>query len=486
MRTLIFTEGGSISGFGHISRCSSLYDELAIRGINVEFIIFGDSNPLEIIKEKKYKVANWLSANFLKEYIKEDDLCIVDSYLVNEDLLNVISTLAAKTLYIDDNGIVTYPRGIVVNPALSTANISYKKSEENNYLLGPQYIILRPPFVQAKREGVRSVVKEILITLGGSDTRSLIPLIIHEISSNYSNFIFNVVSSTPLKCAVEKNSNCSKINFFENITAEEMKKIMLKSDVAIAAAGQTTYELMATQTPFIPIMIVDNQINNLSGLEQFNLIQNVIDSNEPDFLKKLLVDFERILQLEKRQELIIKYSNLVDGLGSKRIIDFLLINSDCVETKYFLRKVNEEDIKEVFKLSNEDYVREYSLNSKKINWEEHLTWFKNIINSNTHVFYVVTDSTNKFLGQIRYRINDKSATVSISFCKPLVGKGLSKGLLKQSIEMVFKEISELENIIAFVSVDNFASKRLFENTGFVSSTVENRIIKYLFRKNNGE
>jgi spore coat polysaccharide biosynthesis predicted glycosyltransferase SpsG len=42
-------------------------------------------------------------------------------------------------------------------------------------------------------------------------------------------------------------------------------ELMVKSDLAITAAGQTIYELLATQTPFIPIKVIENQENNVNG-----------------------------------------------------------------------------------------------------------------------------------------------------------------------------------------------------------------------------
>lgn len=40
-RVIIFTEGGDNIGFGHITRCSALYEEIESRNIEVLFVIFG-------------------------------------------------------------------------------------------------------------------------------------------------------------------------------------------------------------------------------------------------------------------------------------------------------------------------------------------------------------------------------------------------------------------------------------------------------------
>ncbi|UXH43437.1 UDP-2,4-diacetamido-2,4,6-trideoxy-beta-L-altropyranose hydrolase [Rossellomorea vietnamensis] len=483
MRALIFTEGGSHIGLGHISRCSSLYDELEKREIDVEFIINGDLEQFEIIKDKQYKVINWLSKNFLKSYIKPDDYCIVDSYLAGEELYQVISYLAKQSLFIDDIARIKYPKGIVVNPSLSTKAVNYLNKDTNCYLLGPKYIILRSPFIQVKREYINPKIKEVLITLGGSDIHNLTPNILKQLKNNNSDIIFNVViGNTFENIGKIKSVSTKNIQLYENATAEEMKSIMLRSDFAITAAGQTIYELITTQTPFIPIKVIENQHNNILALKELDLVEITLEYNDPFFNEKLIFEVENIMRLSNRTNLIEKCSKVIDGLGSKRIID-ALIPGEFMKDNFYLRKAKDEDVFDVFQLSNEDYVRKYSINTAKIEWENHKVWFENILKSNSHVFYVVTDNTDEFLGQLRYKIENDSATISISLCKLITGKGLSKVLVKKSMELICEESTGLKNIIAYVSNDNIASRKLFENTGFILQESNNRMLKYNYSIN---
>ncbi|WP_226670467.1 UDP-2,4-diacetamido-2,4,6-trideoxy-beta-L-altropyranose hydrolase [Metabacillus litoralis] len=480
MRALIFTEGGSQIGLGHISRCSSLYDELMDTGIEVEFIINSNTTQLELIQNKHYKIVNWLSKEFLADYIKPDDYCIVDSYLASEDLCQVFSILAKKTLFIDDNGRIEYPKSIVVNPSLSTEAVKYPINDANCYLLGPKYIILRRPFTGVKRKEINQQVKEVLITLGGSDIHNLTPSILKQVALNNSEVTLNVVIGNAFENIEEIKSFSSKnINLYENATAEEMKAIMLKSDFAITAAGQTIYELLATQTPFIPIKVIDNQEHNICALKELYLIERALDYSDISLSEKLIFEFENLMKYSTRIGLVESYKEVIDGLGSKRIIEMLL-SGEVMEKEYFLRKVKDEDIFDVFQLSNEDYVRKYSINQKKINWEDHKVWFQSIKTSQNNVFYVVTDYSEKFLGQLRYKIEDESGIVSISLGKSIAGKGLSKKLLKESLELIHKERNELKNIIAYVSNDNIASKKLFEKVGFRLHENNKGLLKYIY------
>lgn len=145
-----------------------------------------------------------------------------------------------------------------------------------------------------------------------------------------------------------------------------------------------------------------------------------------------------------------------------------------------MRNVSRDDIEEIFALSNEDYVREYSINKDKITWEEHVRWFHHILQDNHSVFYVVTDHSERFLGQVRYRIEDEEAVVSMSLSKLIMGKGLSRFLLQESIKKLYEERKEVKTIIAYVSENNIASNRLFQNCGFSFVDKQKELIKYIY------
>ena len=98
------------------------------------------------------------------------------------------------------------------------------------------------------------------------------------------------------------------------------------------------------------------------------------------------------------------------------------------------------------------------------------------------MFYVVTDKNESFLGQIRYKIAESSATVSISLSEKLKGKGLSKEILNKSIKKIFDEEQSVKDIIAFVSEDNIASKKIFEGLNFKRHKDEDSMMKLILKE----
>ena len=76
MKVEIFTEGWKDIGLGHISRCSSLYNEIVNRGIPVNFIVYGDIADVDFLKGINIVNENWLDKEDLINNVSPDDYLI--------------------------------------------------------------------------------------------------------------------------------------------------------------------------------------------------------------------------------------------------------------------------------------------------------------------------------------------------------------------------------------------------------------------------
>lgn len=325
MKVKIFTEGGGNIGFGHLSRCISLYDEVSSRGITVEVFVSGDVNNIGFIKERNVINENWLNKDYLNNNITTEDYVIVDSYNAEKVLYEIIASKAKKTLYIDDYNRIDYPKGIIVNPALDTCNITYNKSFENDLLIGSKYVILRSSFIGLNNKVVRKKVQRILVMLGGTDVKSITEQIIYKICNNErQNIIFDIIVPNSQFEQMKKYENQVNLNIYTNINEDEMSQLMINSDFAITAAGQSIYELMATNTPFIAIKVIDNQDNNIQSIKKHISSKIVIDCNKDNFLEDLKEIYEKMKLYDTRKLISDKMKNIIDGAGRKRIIDALI------------------------------------------------------------------------------------------------------------------------------------------------------------------
>lgn len=461
---MIFTEGGKRTGFGHITRCVSLYDEVKRRGIEVELIIHSYDELKELVGSRRYTLMNWYTIDCLAQVIHSNAYCIVDSYIASEKLYQVINERSKAALFLDDTNRIHYPKGIVVHPSLLASDAP------SNSLAGPEYIILRDTFREASPVLLQPKVSNVLITLGGTLQPSLLQNMIQVICSKFQEITFHILIGNMAEPLLKEELHLpSNIVLHRYAPSDEMKRLMTNSDLVITAAGQTIYEILALGIPFIPIQIAENQGRNMQALFEKGLIGSKVVWESPIFEENLKKVFIHMLDADVRRRQSNKYDGMVDGKGPRRIIDALLYRR---EDAVFLREATIEDSQQVFDLSNQQHVRKYSINSNPILWETHQVWYNRILSSQVHYFLVVTDDSNQVLGQIRYELSSNIAVISISLSKKIIGKKVSQPLIRQSLEMVQQEWRGVQKIIAYISNENLASKKTFEKAGFVLDVSE--------------
>ena len=146
--------------------------------------------------------------------------------------------------------------------------------------MGTDYLLLREEFKNLPEIEVRDKVHNILITVGGYDTRNLTPKIIKalnsidfdEIDDQYidnENLHIDIVigpsfdNIDQIVTEVEKSSLDISLNF----NVKKMSKLMIKSEIAISSGGSTLYELAATKTPALVMLQAENQIRVAEKLD---------------------------------------------------------------------------------------------------------------------------------------------------------------------------------------------------------------------------
>ena len=115
MRVLILTEGYSHTGYGHISRCTAIAQVFRERNANVTFIVNGDESVKNLVQSYPLFVFNWLeNTERLLEYLSQDDIIVIDSYLAGKGLYTEIRQRVKVAAYLDDFNRLEYPEGIII------------------------------------------------------------------------------------------------------------------------------------------------------------------------------------------------------------------------------------------------------------------------------------------------------------------------------------------------------------------------------------
>ncbi len=462
LKVFIITEGSSNIGFGHITRMLSIYQAFKEKNINPKFIINGDNSIKDLVKNTNYEIYNWLGnkEKLLKE-IKNADIVIIDSYLADKSLYEKISETVKLPVYYDDNNRINYTCGIVINGNIHAFDLNYPQKNCIKYLLGTKYLPLRKEFWDVPEKEINENLKSIMITFGGDDIRNMTPKVLKILKEKFPNITKKVVIGKGFKNINEierEADNNTQLIYYPD--AKEMKNIMLNSNIAISAAGQTLYELARTGTPAIAIVVAENQIGNAKGLKNAKFLDDFFIWNDENIEEKLLEAVENLKQKEKREEKKKIGKSLVDGRGTKRIVDEIL--RVILKEYIYMRNAKENDIWNIYEISNEPEVRQVSINNNFISKNEHRNWYLKNYKKN---FYVL-DFNGKAIGQLRFRKEEDKYIVSISLKKEYRGFGLSKYLLKKGIERFFKENKNVDNIVAYIKKDNLKSKNLFKSFSF--------------------
>lgn len=325
MKVKIFTEASPMIGFGHAVRCSSLYQELKGRDVQAEFIVNGESSIQGILPNVTMTFADWLNESYLLEHLKDADYAIIDSYLASSEIYQLISERTRRALYIDDYQRIRYPKGVILNPVSGEENFEYcKDNDEIEVLTGWEYILLRPEFIEYETDETEEE-NAVLLLSGGTDALNIASNMARLLSEYNPSWHINVVGNGRSH-GMESLKNAT---FHGPLTARELKRLMLHSKYIISAAGQTLFELLYLNKVFLPLVVIENQKNNIEVLH--NIFPEMLSVDVRTYLspiQEIINVLPVFLSAKYREEFNRILDPLVDGLGAKRVIEHLFLVDD--------------------------------------------------------------------------------------------------------------------------------------------------------------
>lgn len=224
-----------------------------------------------------------------------------------------------------------FAANLVVNGSPHERAEFYRKDVLYNdveFLLGPQYCILRPIFFNSELKECHKQ-KRILMTFGGGSDRGAILYILkkfYQIIADHSWKLTIVVS--------DKNENIGEIsnwiglndsyNIELMVSPDNMAEIMSTCSFAILGGGTTIFEAAYLGIPALLIPIADNQINQCIGWDELGGMTYISNFNELDEVKFA----ENLRSFLSEPSLIESHSKnletIIDKHGYERILDKLL------------------------------------------------------------------------------------------------------------------------------------------------------------------
>ena len=317
----IRAEGGANIGMGHVMRMLELARQLKKYGEEVFFLSKLDKanlkkyqSGIDYIKNNQFDVVLVDTRNFWEEIKKVSaDIFITDSYDVDDEYFTRIKQVFPISGYMDDEGICSYfDVDFIINQNPYADKIKYKANPASDYLLGTNYLILRDEFI-GKRYDIRKNIKNVMLTLGGSDDNNLTEeIIMNLLPGNYNLRV--VVGSAFLHADKLKKYENEKIQLFRNAC---MSEIMSWADVVITSCGTTAYEVASMGVPAIGIAVVDNQEMCAQKMQDMGVMKISHDGNYLSLIKTLDYDC--------RMDMYQRAAHFIDGLGKERLASYISV-----------------------------------------------------------------------------------------------------------------------------------------------------------------
>ncbi len=253
----------------------------------------------------------------------------LDGYFFTPECHAAIRAARWKLLVFDDmNHLREYHADVLLNQNVGAKELAYAAPPETTRLLGPRYALLRREFLAAGRERkpAGEAVRRVLITMGGSDPDNASLCAVRAVKDAFPDGVETTVllgalyrHEESLRRALAGWPGKADLPRF----VEDMPAVMAWSDVAIAAAGSTCWELLYMGVPPLLLVLADNQENVARALAARKAAISVgrRDRCTVDRLREAL---SSLRDKGTREELARRGREFVDGAGADRVVSFLL------------------------------------------------------------------------------------------------------------------------------------------------------------------
>jgi len=362
---VVFRADASLTiGNGHVMRCLTLAGELRRRGSNCTFICqVHPGHLVEKIRQAGFQVfplkceggtpagcryigegsvfdwesdARWsLEALAIAGQGAVVDWMIVDHYDLDAKWEHAVSEGSRRLMVIDDRADRPHDCNILLDQNLGRNVTDYKNLVKPNCVVvaGPEYALLRPDFYQLRDESIQGrrnrTPKHFMISMGGVDEGNATGRVLNALNRCKlpTGTHVTVVMGPHAPWIGKINEQVSKMSLPAKIKVDinNMAELMAECDIAIGAAGSTSWERCCLGLPAIVFCLADNQKEAIAALE-LHRAAVASELQEVDGDAKIFSNKVNFL-IENFHQLIQWASEITNGQGCLKISEMLIKQS---------------------------------------------------------------------------------------------------------------------------------------------------------------
>jgi UDP-2,4-diacetamido-2,4,6-trideoxy-beta-L-altropyranose hydrolase len=362
-RAVIFRADASLQiGSGHVMRCLTLATALREQGVTCHFVCREHpGNLIDQIRDRGFAVtalitnglhlppvtqdreslpahAAWLGVDWqtdaeatrgVLQSISPDWL-VVDHYALDHAWEQVLRSHCTRLMVIDDLADRLHDCDLLLDQNLGREAMDYVDlvPATCTVLTGTRYALLRPEFAALREYSLQRrnppQLRQLLVTMGGMD------------QSNATGQVLDALRQCPLprSCRVtvimglhapwltEVQAQAAYLPWpcEVKVNVSNMAQLMADSDIAIGAAGSTSWERCVLGLPTLMVVLAKNQQDIASALEDVHAAVR-IDLSASETMRKCL---QRLIQ---RPSLLLSMSasaaQICDGSGLQSVVNVL-------------------------------------------------------------------------------------------------------------------------------------------------------------------
>ena len=354
-------------GTGHVMRCLTLAEALRKKGVECSFLCRPHTgNLIEFIRSKNFHVyplgktpapedtsieplevedntalyATWLGCNWETDAQEsgyhlqniDPDWLVVDHYALDQRWELALKAWYKKLAVIDDLADRVHASDFLLDQTLGRNQKEYAElvPKECDLLLGAQYALLRPEFARWREYSLKRrsppQLNQILITLGGVDKNNATGQILNALTqsglSEHCKITVIMGSTAPHLADIQSLAKTLPWQTEVKINVSNMAELMANSDLAIGAAGGTSWERCCLGLPTLMVVLAENQSKIARALADAEAA--ILLGRENDILGELGNRMNLLLNESILSRMSRAAFSLNDGSGLDLVVSYLV------------------------------------------------------------------------------------------------------------------------------------------------------------------
>lgn len=462
-------------GGGHIMRCLTLAKRLAVSGWYCIFAVNSEAvRVVPALKRSNFEIVisheNALAEDLGALFPEGAELLVMDHYGLDAAFESSCRGWAKAILVVDDLADRSHECDLLLDTTPGRAGESYQGlvPHECQLLLGPEYTLLREEFAMRRvevlaRRGQKTTIDRILVSFGLTDPSGVTAHAVQGVLESGASANVDVVLS-PTAPAYERVASLArqneKLRLFNYVN--DMSALMAKADLALGAAGTTSWECCCLGLPTLFMVAADNQQGNAEALEAAGAAVSLgpADKVAVQVVARAVASLAE--DRERYQAISRAATKMCDGLGATRVALAVHSPTKARDGKSVsMRLARAEDMEIMFEWQTHPETRRFARNPEPPTRVEHEAWFeRKMADADCEMLMILHEGRDAGIFRLD-RLKNGAQEVTIVVAPMLWGRGIGSAALEFA-----NGFWPHETLHAEILPGNEVSLRMFSAAGY--------------------